>query len=170
MYFSTLLQTRSFPSRSVGNRLLRVHSSTPPIRSRRMGTRLGIWLQLKEASFPFGTSFHIPFYFQNLLKPFVFITTTTCLLPLHNLPSSVSRFSNNLQEKMPRSRGGAGPSRSAPSRPTAPAATPRTAAPQQQQRPYSSTAAAPAQQAAHPPAAQTSQGPGLFGQMASTAA
>ncbi|KEF54998.1 uncharacterized protein A1O9_08650 [Exophiala aquamarina CBS 119918] len=71
---------------------------------------------------------------------------------------------------MPRSRGGAGPSRSAPSRPTAPAAPPRTAAPQQQQRPYSSTAAAPAQQAAHPPAAQASQGPGLFGQMASTAA
>ncbi|KIW62686.1 hypothetical protein, variant 3 [Phialophora macrospora] len=67
---------------------------------------------------------------------------------------------------MPRSRGGAAPSRSAPSRPTAPA--PRPVAPQQQQRPYSSAPTAPAQQA-HPPA-QTSQGPGLFGQMASTAA
>ncbi|KAK5191555.1 hypothetical protein LTR99_003618 [Exophiala xenobiotica] len=69
---------------------------------------------------------------------------------------------------MPRSRGGAGPSRSAPSRPSAPAPAPRSVAPQQQQRPMSTTAAAPAQQA-HPPA-QTSQGPGLFGQMASTAA
>ncbi|KAL6241038.1 hypothetical protein RBB50_012133 [Rhinocladiella similis] len=68
---------------------------------------------------------------------------------------------------MARSRGGAGPSRSAPSRPTASAARP--AAPQQQQhRPMSSAPTAPAQQA-HPPA-QASQGPGLFGQMASTAA
>ncbi|KIV97523.1 hypothetical protein PV10_01266 [Exophiala mesophila] len=71
---------------------------------------------------------------------------------------------------MARSRGAA-PSRSAPSRPTA-SAPPRAAPPQQQQqRPYSSTPAAPAQaQVAHPPAAQASQGPGLFGQMASTAA
>ncbi|KIW14739.1 hypothetical protein PV08_07523 [Exophiala spinifera] len=69
---------------------------------------------------------------------------------------------------MPRSRGGAGPSRSAPSRPTASA--PRPAAPQQQQhRPMSTAPTAPAQQA-HAPPAQTSQGPGLFGQMASTAA
>ncbi|KAK6367354.1 uncharacterized protein PV06_06653 [Exophiala oligosperma] len=69
---------------------------------------------------------------------------------------------------MPRSRGGAGPSRSAPSRPTASA--PRAAAPQQQQhRPMSTAPTAPAQQA-HAPPAQASQGPGLFGQMASTAA
>ncbi|KAL2433827.1 hypothetical protein ABEF95_010839 [Exophiala dermatitidis] len=73
---------------------------------------------------------------------------------------------------MPRQRGG--PARSAPSRPTA--AAPRPAAPpqQQQHRPMSTTAAAPPaqQQYAHPPpqAAQASQGPGLFGQMASTAA
>ncbi|KIX05118.1 uncharacterized protein Z518_05990 [Rhinocladiella mackenziei CBS 650.93] len=65
---------------------------------------------------------------------------------------------------MPRSRGGA-PARSVPSRPAAPAPTPRPVAPQQQQRPMST---APTQQA-HPPA-QVSQGPGLFGQMASTAA
>ncbi|EXJ82374.1 hypothetical protein A1O3_06187 [Capronia epimyces CBS 606.96] len=65
-----------------------------------------------------------------------------------------------------------GPARSAPSRPTA-APAPRSVAPQQQHRPMSTTAAAPAQQqAAHPPPAQAqaSQGPGLFGQMASTAA
>ncbi|EXJ81602.1 hypothetical protein A1O1_07666 [Capronia coronata CBS 617.96] len=70
---------------------------------------------------------------------------------------------------MPRQRG---PARSAPSRPTAPAPAPRSVAPQQQHRPMS-TAAAPVQQhAAHPPPAQAqaSQGPGLFGQMASTAA
>ncbi|KAI1612965.1 hypothetical protein EDD37DRAFT_626197 [Exophiala viscosa] len=69
---------------------------------------------------------------------------------------------------MPRSRGGAGPSRSAPSRPTAPAPAPRSVAPHQQQRPMSTAPTAQSQQA-HPPA-QTSQGPGLFGQMASTAA
>ncbi|KAJ9614020.1 hypothetical protein H2200_002156 [Cladophialophora chaetospira] len=67
---------------------------------------------------------------------------------------------------MPRSRGGGGGARSAPSRPTAPA---RPAAPQQQQRPYSSAPTAPAQQA-RPPPAQAGQSPGLFGQMASTAA
>lgn len=65
---------------------------------------------------------------------------------------------------MPRSRGGAAPAR-APSRPQAPPA--RAPAPaQQQQRPMST---APTTQQAAPPA-QTSQGPGLFGQMASTAA
>ncbi|OQV10708.1 hypothetical protein CLAIMM_14671 [Cladophialophora immunda] len=68
---------------------------------------------------------------------------------------------------MPRSRGGA--SRPAPSRPTAPAAVPRSVAPQQQQRPMTTTApTAPVQHA--PPPVQASQGPGLFGQMASTAA
>jgi hypothetical protein len=65
--------------------------------------------------------------------------------------------------KMPRRSGGA-PAR-APPRPQAPPAR----APQpQQQRPYSATAAPPKQQQAPP--AQASQGPGLFGQMASTAA
>ncbi|OAL05630.1 hypothetical protein IQ06DRAFT_289742 [Phaeosphaeriaceae sp. SRC1lsM3a] len=65
---------------------------------------------------------------------------------------------------MPRQRGGA-----APRRPTVPTAKPATA-PQQRS---ASTAAAPPQQA--PPMQQqaqapTPQGPGLFGQMASTAA
>jgi len=68
---------------------------------------------------------------------------------------------------MPRSRGGRSapaPARaaSAPSRPQAPA-PPRPVAPQQQQRPMSTTAA-PTQ------APTQTQGPGLFGQMASTAA
>ncbi|OAP54624.1 hypothetical protein AYL99_11072 [Fonsecaea erecta] len=69
---------------------------------------------------------------------------------------------------MPRSRGGA--ARPAPSRPTAPAPAPRSA-PQQQQRPMTTTAAPPTASAhQHAPPVQASQGPGLFGQMASTAA
>ncbi|KUL83903.1 hypothetical protein ZTR_06832 [Talaromyces verruculosus] len=67
-----------------------------------------------------------------------------------------------------RGRGPAAPARSAPTRPTA--APARPAPPHQQQ-------SAPHSTAAHPPAAQQappmpvqSQGPGLFGQMASTAA
>ncbi|PSN70329.1 hypothetical protein BS50DRAFT_571592 [Corynespora cassiicola Philippines] len=73
---------------------------------------------------------------------------------------------------MPRQRGGAAP---APRRPTA-APAPRPAAPAPAPARHSSTAAAPPQQHAPPPAApaapapQASQGPGLFGQMASTAA
>ncbi|KAH8667419.1 hypothetical protein BGZ60DRAFT_470256 [Tricladium varicosporioides] len=55
----------------------------------------------------------------------------------------------------------------APSRPTV--APKRPAPPQQQQSRPATTAAAPPQQAA-PPAAPAAQGPGLFGQMASTAA
>lgn len=69
---------------------------------------------------------------------------------------------------MPRQRRGAAtPARSAPSRPTvAPA---RPAAPQaQRSQPHSTAAHAPGQTQA-PPMKQ-SQGPGLFGQMASTAA
>ncbi|KAI1411398.1 hypothetical protein F5Y13DRAFT_165638 [Hypoxylon sp. FL1857] len=67
---------------------------------------------------------------------------------------------------MPRNRSAARP---APSRPTVPARAPAP----QQQRP--ATTYAPAQQHPHPPAPaqaapQASQGPGLFGQMASTAA
>jgi len=68
------------------------------------------------------------------------------------------------KQDMPRSRGGAGPSRSAPSRPVA--APARPAAPPQQQRAASTAAHPPMQQQA--PA--QSQGSGLFGQMASTAA
>ena len=63
--------------------------------------------------------------------------------------------------RMPRSRSGG----RAPARPTVPARKPQ--APNQQQTRSASTYA-PAQQAKAP--AQTSQGPGLFGQMASTAA
>ncbi|KAM4065005.1 CHCH domain-containing protein [Hirsutella rhossiliensis] len=67
---------------------------------------------------------------------------------------------------MPRNRSAARP---APSRPMAPARAPQP----QQQRP-ATTMAAPSQQHAPqqmaPPAAAQSQGPGLFGQMASTAA
>ncbi|KAF1947222.1 hypothetical protein EJ02DRAFT_449813 [Clathrospora elynae] len=70
---------------------------------------------------------------------------------------------------MARQRGG-----TAPRRPSAPAARPATTAPAPAQaRPHSTAAAPPA--AAHAPApaqaqAPTPQGPGLFGQMASTAA
>jgi hypothetical protein len=69
---------------------------------------------------------------------------------------------------MPRQRRGAAPARSTPARPSTAPARP---APQKQQRPFS-TATAPSAQAQQPPpaAAQQSQGPGLFGQMASTAA
>ncbi|KAJ4416063.1 hypothetical protein N0V82_006986 [Gnomoniopsis sp. IMI 355080] len=70
---------------------------------------------------------------------------------------------------MPRQRS----ARSAPSRPTVPARSSTSPQSQQQTRPAASYAA-PATQAPHqaPPAgaAPTSQGPGLFGQMASTAA
>ncbi|KAI1919196.1 hypothetical protein LOZ58_004340 [Ophidiomyces ophidiicola] len=68
---------------------------------------------------------------------------------------------------MPRQRRAApAPSRAAPARPMPAAPAPA----QTQQRP-SSTAAAPPAPAAQPAAsAQTSQGPGLFAQMASTAA
>ncbi|KAF3000707.1 hypothetical protein E8E13_002708 [Curvularia kusanoi] len=67
---------------------------------------------------------------------------------------------------MPRQRGGAAPVRP---RPNVPAAKPATTAPAPARQ--HSTAAAPAPPAAAPPAAApVSQGPGLFGQMASTAA
>ncbi|ROV93230.1 hypothetical protein VPNG_09561 [Cytospora leucostoma] len=72
---------------------------------------------------------------------------------------------------MPRQRSSGG--RAAPSRPTVPARAHPAPTSQQQTRPATSYAA-PTHQAPHqaPPAAAapTSQGPGLFGQMASTAA
>lgn len=82
---------------------------------------------------------------------------------------------------MARQRRGAAPTpaRSAPSRPTAAPARPAAAPHAQQHSQPHSTAAYPAQQQHHapPPAApapapavQQSSGPGLFGQMASTAA
>ncbi|GAB0138329.1 hypothetical protein EsDP_00006565 [Epichloe bromicola] len=64
---------------------------------------------------------------------------------------------------MPRNRSAGRPATRAPTRPTAAAASPMP----QQQRP-ASTMAAPQQMA--PAAPVASQGPGLFGQMASTAA
>ncbi|RMZ89434.1 hypothetical protein DV736_g3344, partial [Chaetothyriales sp. CBS 134916] len=68
---------------------------------------------------------------------------------------------------MPRSSRGTGASPRAPTRPTAPARVPAPP----QQRPMSTTARPPATQQAPPPTtAQQSNGPGLFGQMASTAA
>lgn len=70
---------------------------------------------------------------------------------------------------MPRQSRGPAP-RPAASRPTA-APQPRPAAPQQQQTRQASTAAHPPQQQQAPPQANAgSQGSGLFGQMASTAA
>lgn len=70
--------------------------------------------------------------------------------------------------KMARQRRSApAPARSAPRRPTA--APARPAAPSQQQSQPHSTAAQPPQAQA-PPMQQQSAGPGLFGQMASTAA
>ncbi|KAL1851852.1 hypothetical protein Plec18170_006155 [Paecilomyces lecythidis] len=73
---------------------------------------------------------------------------------------------------MPRQRRGAAtPARSAPTRPTAAPARPAPLA-QQQYQPHSTSATAhpPHAQQAHPPQVQQSSGPGLFGQMASTAA
>jgi hypothetical protein len=69
---------------------------------------------------------------------------------------------------MARQRGGA-----APRRPTVPTTKPATTAPAPATQRPASTAAAPPQQAPPHPQAQaapTPQGPGLFGQMASTAA
>ncbi|PLB52371.1 hypothetical protein P170DRAFT_434138 [Aspergillus steynii IBT 23096] len=81
---------------------------------------------------------------------------------------------------MPRQRRGAAPAstpaRSAPTRPTAAPARPAAAPQAQHSQPHSTSAHQPgAQQHAPPPAAaappvQQSAGPGLFGQMASTAA
>ncbi|OKL63439.1 hypothetical protein UA08_01985 [Talaromyces atroroseus] len=68
-----------------------------------------------------------------------------------------------------RGRAPAAPARSAPARPTA--APARPAAPQtQQSQPHSTAAHAPAPVQQAPPMPVQSQGPGLFGQMASTAA
>lgn len=87
-----------------------------------------------------------------------FDTTNKHSIVLTKLPNSSAI--------MPRQRGGAAPVRP---RPTVPAAKPATTAPAPARQ--HSTAAAPPQAApAAPPAAATPQGPGLFGQMASTAA
>ncbi|KAI9848528.1 MAG: hypothetical protein M1837_007197 [Sclerophora amabilis] len=68
---------------------------------------------------------------------------------------------------MPRQRGGG----RAPSRPAPAPARQNVTPPQPQRRPASTVAHPPAKQQAQPPAqAQQQQSPGLFGQMASTAA
>ena len=72
---------------------------------------------------------------------------------------------------MPRRRGGAAPARSAPSRPTN--TQTRQVTPQQPPNRSSSTTAQPPAAASSGTAsqgAQTGRSPGLFGQMASTAA
>lgn len=86
------------------------------------------------------------------------------------VPTASTTPQRHYTAKMPRqSRGPAPSSRSAPARPT-PTPQTRPAAPQQPpQARQASTAAHPPQQQQAPPA-QGSQGPGLFGQMASTAA
>lgn len=88
--------------------------------------------------------------------------------------SVVKTKATTFPSKMPRQRRGAATPASAPTRPTAAPAKP--AAPQTQHHQPHSTAAhppAPAAQPQAPPAApvqQQSSGPGLFAQMASTAA
>lgn len=95
---------------------------------------------------------------------------TPRLLPYTPHQHYINRQPINPSHKMPRQSRGPAP---APRRPTAPAPAPRQPAPQQTRQ--ASTAAVPQQRAA-PPAQQQapptagSQGPGLFGQMASTAA
>ncbi|KAJ5114686.1 hypothetical protein NUU61_000445 [Penicillium alfredii] len=71
---------------------------------------------------------------------------------------------------MPRQRRGAAPTpaRSAPTRPTAAPARPAPAP--QQQQPHSTAAHPPQHAPQQAPPVQQSSGPGLFGQMASTAA
>jgi hypothetical protein len=94
-------------------------------------------------------------------------TQTRRSLSIASAQSSHPNPPTHPSSNMPRQRGGAAPRRptAAPARPAAPAPAPAR---------HSSTAAAPpaqrapTQQAA--PAPQASQGPGLFGQMASTAA
>ncbi|KAI4135860.1 MAG: hypothetical protein LQ347_000313 [Umbilicaria vellea] len=71
---------------------------------------------------------------------------------------------------MPRQRrGSAAPARSAPARPTVAPSRPNVTPPQPPSR-GAATAAAPTTQQPHVPAQKGSAGPGLFGQMASTAA
>lgn len=91
-------------------------------------------------------------------------TTTTFFPSLH-----LRRDTSHTTPTMPRQRSAG----RAPSRPTVPSRAPAAPTSQQQTRPATSYAA-PATQTPHQPApgaqAPASQGPGLFGQMASTAA
>lgn len=100
------------------------------------------------------------------------LTSSVHLLPIYHF----IYIYHKTTIKMPRQRRGAAPTpaRSAPTRPTAapprPAAAPQA---QQQHQPHSTSAHPPQGQHAPPPQAPPqaqSSGPGLFGQMASTAA
>lgn len=105
----------------------------------------------------------------NSLTPSTF-NTTSLVDDTHTL-STLPKFKIQKQIKMPRqSRPTARP---APARPTVPARSAPAPTQQQQTRPattYAPAAAAPPPAATAAPAAPTSQGPGLLGQMASTAA
>ena len=105
-------------------------------------------------------------------SPFDTLSSTLFSI-LRNLDSSTLSIVQSQHLKMPRSRGGSGGRGrpSAPSRPTAAPARP-AAAPSQQSSRGASTAAHPPANAQQTSATAQQQGksPGLFGQMASTAA
>lgn len=116
---------------------------------------LGSRLELRPSKrFPLPSTLILLHYNTSTTTP-INTRTSPSQPPLHHF--------NHIN--MPRQSRGPAPRPSAPSRPTA-APQPRPAAPQQQQTRPASTAAHPPQQQAQ----QGSQGPGLFGQMASTAA
>lgn len=107
----------------------------------------------------------LPFHLLGVRISTFYHLPTHSTSPLH--PQHLTLTHQHQTTNMPRNRsaGRAGPAR-APARPTAPA----PAAPQQH-RPATTMAAPPQQHAQpHAPAPAASQGPGLFGQMASTAA
>jgi len=90
------------------------------------------------------------------------------LSSLLNISSAFPHNYSNLLEMPRQSRGGAGPARSAPSRPTVAPSRPNVAPPQQRNL---NTAAHPTATTATPQRSQqANSGSGLFGQMASTAA
>lgn len=110
---------------------------------------------------------------SSVAAPRAFSPTSTSTPNLRNKTSHFSRLctllettpsTHKLTHTMPRQRSAG----RAPSRPTVPSRAPAAPTSQQQTRPATSYAA-PATQTPHQPA-PTSQGPGLFGQMASTAA
>lgn len=137
----------------------RLTHARQPIRSPLIGTR--------SLQRPSSTNFHVsPFFYRKPSRPFFRINNISLLnfsvSHTRSRPSNHHTHTHTFIMPRQRSSGRAGPAR-APARPTAPA----PAAPQQQ-RPAATMAAPPPQ--AHAPPAAASQGPGLFGQMASTAA
>lgn len=99
------------------------------------------------------------------------ISTSFCFLENFTPHTSTPKSTPQQPASMPRQRSSGG-GRSAPSRPTVPSRAPAAPTSQHQTRPATSYAAPTTQKPQQaPPAAQAgSQGPGLFGQMASTAA